>query len=182
MKYLAYSTGPMQNALGDPIIIPELDRSKMRQAEKDARAENAKRASPLPTNEVSWQIPVIENATFEQCLLRYCNEIPWGEVNPQTGRPKEHPTMTDQEHALHVIRALRGGAAVDGTKYVEIEENALKWLMDGLKENGHYAFNGVVPALLVEGLNKNYPEPPEALKLYEKSTEVAAVDSGSKKG
>jgi len=145
MKYIRYKA-EFLDVYGAPISLIDPDQRKQRAIREEAIEEAL--AKPNGTKaDAKWEPARIEEATFADLICIMADGIPYG-PQPAKDEPPLRSNHEERGFATHVIRAFRDQE--DG--HVILEEKALEWLVNELKENGDFAYKGTVPVLLLERL------------------------------
>ena len=170
-RYLKY-TPEFVDIMGYPVQIPDPDPRKLRASRDKAMKEG--KAKGLKDTEITYEMPMIEEPSFAQAIAWFANGIPYGDP-PKQGEPPLHVTPEDNAKAAHAVRAFRDETMLD-KGYVKIEDEALKWLRELIKEHAGRRFAGTLPTLIGERLDGAYLYQPENVppELEEAKAEKAA--------
>ena len=153
MKWIKY-TDEIEDAAGNPIVIPSMDR-KANRAWEDAIQKERSKAVKIAQESGVADIPLdlpprpFTTATFRDCLIYFHNNGTW--TRDENGAPTKQRTVEEQDWDLQIVRAMQNPDVE--RSLIKLDDQALEWSLDCLKDEGIKAFRGTVPAILRERLS-----------------------------
>ena len=139
-------------------------------AMKEEREAAKAAGEPMPPRR-SFQPPVIEEASLSDLVCGFADNIPYG-PEPKEGEPRLRSTPGARAYARKVIGAFIDRP--DTADYLVFDEDALKWAINELKENGDLVWGGTLSQRVIEYLEDEVDHATIA-KIQEREREAAGL-------
>jgi hypothetical protein len=152
VKYVKLPDEPLLDALGESIALPDTDKVKRREWKTECddiikKANDEGRAKGLKADDIGVSVPdppMIEEATLADVVCYFANGVGQWDKDDK-GQAKEPAGAEEQDMALEVIRAFRNPEK----GHAPVNDKALDWLVEDLKDQGARAFKVATVAAIV---------------------------------